>query len=402
MLFRTLFCAVTALCTIPGYTSELPSKITFQSPCLDECRENLSYNQFYLGFCGEYLRDNYFLPLRRDDLPPYFYDWEKHALDVVGMLKGEVTDLDPTFPELPHLASQFTVRDIPVKIESREHAYLFNTRVIESKEGPTLRLVLFSLYGNSQSKDETTIGWDPTSTDELGMAALEVIKALQQHTSVDSMICSSLGSLCLDTLKHVTHDFLPPTIIWNRALTSTWKAGMSMFSTPSNYLLYWATSYLNLYSDPENALADFCAWADQKRVVVIQAKEDTYFSGDSALDPLFFTRLQSAGVELYEGSFLIPMIEVKSHHACRLDMIHNNRNSGSLTENFLPMKNQEPLSECLARHIFMGDEESHTCFIVGGNKDTLDSLVYLHALPLLSSYFKLMKKIEPSTPTDLQ
>jgi len=395
MLFRPLLLALSILAHPPGHTSKLPREITFHSPCLDECREDQSYSHSCLGFCGEYIRDNYFLPLRRSDLPPYLYDWEKHAVEVVGMLKGELCDFDPTFPELPHLISQFTVRDIPIQIKSSKHSYEFNVRVIESKEKEPLRLILFSLYRNSQTKEKETTRWDPTSASEMGMASLEVIKALQQYITVDSMMCSSLGSLCLDTLKHVTHDFLPPTIIWNRGLTSIWKAGQSVLSLPANYLLYWATSYLNLYSDPENALADFCAWANPKRVVVIQAKEDNYFSGDSALAPSFFERLQKANVELYEGSFLVPMIETIAHHACRLDMIHNNRNSGSTTANFLPMKNQEALSDSLAKHILM-EKKGHTCFIIGGNEDTLDTLVYIHALPLLSSYHRLSSKNSPN------
>lgn len=265
--------------------------------------------------------------------------------------------------------------------------------MIESNDDQKLRLVLFSFYYNTQSDGEISSDWNPTSGDEIGLAPLEIIKALKQYISVDSMMCCSLGGISFDALKNVTEDFLPRTIIWNRSLTSTWKAGMSLFSSPTNYFLYWATSYFGLYADPEKSLMDFCQWADQKRVVIIQAKEDSYFSGDSALDPLFFESLRKSNVELYDGLFLIPLLAPRAHHACRLDLILNNQNSGTSTENFLPMEKHDSLSDSIVRNLFM-DEESHTCFIIGGNKDSLDSILYLQALPLLSSYCKLIPNTE--------
>lgn len=371
-----------------GNSSCLPEKILFESPELDRCRTIASYTKSYFASWGEYLRDNYYLPMNLEFIDSYFLDSGAYASEVTQMLKGENPHLDPTFPYISEVIQRFSIRDIPVVIESSDYSYEFNIRVIESKGKKKLRLVLFSFYHNLQSSKEGCSGWDPTSIDEIGMAPIEIMRALKQYISVDSMMCCSLGGVCFEALKNLKEDLLPPTIIWNRALTSTWKAGMSLFSSPMNYFLYYATSYFSLYADPEKSLMDFCKWADPKRVVVIQAKEDAYFSGDSALDPLFFETLRQANAELYEGMFFVPLLSPRAHHACRLDLILNNQDSGTCTENFLPMKKQESLSDSLVRNLFM-EGGDHTCFIVGGNKDSLDSVLYLQALPLLSSYCKL-------------
>lgn len=378
MKMSIVISAVIALLTpLRGNCSELPDKIFFQSSQIDDCRKESSYKNGYCSSWGQSLRDNYYLPLRKEPVDPFLAESGAYASEVTQMLKGETSHLDPTFFYLPQVIKNFTVKDIPVVIENSDHSYTFNIRVLEN---PKLRLVLFSFYDNGD--------WDPTSSDEIGLVPLEIMRALQQYIPIDSMMCCSIGGITFEALKYASDDFLPRTIIWNRALTSTWKAGLSQFSSPLNYFLYWATSYFKLHADPEKSLADFCQWADHKRVVVIQATNDFYFSGDSALGPSFFERMRGANVELYEGKFLIPLLNPRAHHDCRLDMIINNHDFGTSTEHFLPMGKYESLPDCLVRNLFM-PENGHTCFIIGGNRHSMDSILYLQALPLLSSYCKL-------------
>ena len=65
------------------------------------------------------------------------------------MLKGENTHLDPTFPHLPEMIKHFEIREVPVTVQIGKTSYIFQTRVIESKEdvqGKKLRLILYSFY----------------------------------------------------------------------------------------------------------------------------------------------------------------------------------------------------------------------------------------------------------------
>ncbi len=367
----------------------LQDRFYLEDSFIDECRTAQGYNNSYFSSLGEYLRDKYFTPLNQEEfITPYFIDCEQYASNVTHMLKTGEGPFDPTFVNFSQIAKQFFVRDISVELQSSEKIYLFHARVIESRYGSKFRIILFSFNENQEKEGENWISWNPTSCAEIGAGALEVLKAFKQHIAIDSMMCFSLGGVTFDALQYLKEDFLPKTLLWNRCLTSTWKAGLSMVSYPTNCFLYWATSYYGLYANPEQILADYYAQTRDKRLVVIEATEDSYFSRESGLDQDFFDTLSDSGVDLYNGKFQVPLLTPRAHHTCRFDWIVNH-NTGNMTENFLPMNPYETLSDCIVRNLFL-EKEGHTCFIVGGTLDTLDSMVYLHALPLLSSYCKLV------------
>lgn len=84
------------------------------------------------------------------------------------------------------------------------------------------------------------------------------------------------------------------------------------------------------------------------------------------------------------------MVAEAAHHAIRLDWIVNNQEAGTNTECFLPFPKNKTLAEGLTRNILTRTEEDgvHTCFLVGENKDNLDSVTYLQAAPLLAAYLQ--------------
>ncbi len=385
--FRNFLPAILSLLFASSLVGSLPAEIRASSPLLEIWQKECGYENWYFESFGDYIRDRYYMPLNVE-IDSFIENSAAYAEEIMEMLKGENPHIDPTFHGFSDLVDQFSIRDIPVIIQGNARSYTFMTRTIESKENHKLRFILFSFYGNTQSEGGVTSPWSPRSSVEIGMAPLEVLKALQEHIGVDSMMCCSLGGICLDALKHVGEDFLPSTIIWNRALTSTWKGGMSFFSLPQNYMLYLATSYFGLDADPESSLIEFCKRSKPKEIVTIEVTHDRYFSGESALDRSFFEELRNANMEVRQGLFFIPMLAPIAQHACRLDHILNNENTGTSTKNFFPMKKNQPLSDGLIENIF-SKGTGHTCFVIGGNKDNLDSITYLQVLPLLCSYSKL-------------
>ena len=385
-------CYLTLLLPCFLIAEQLQDRITIESPFIDTCRALQSYQNSYFSSLGEFLRDKYFIPLNQmSPAPAYLKDSEQHAIRVMEMLKSKQGPYDPTFSNFAQIASEFTVRDIPIEIQSTEKTYRFRTRVLESVKDQKFRIILFSFNQNQEQEDDKWVPWNPTSCAEIGASSIEVLKALKQHIEVDSMMCVSLGGITFDALQYLEEDCLPKNLIWNRGLTSTWKAGQSLGSYPLNCFLYYATRYYGLYANPEDMLLNYCEKVEQKRLVVIEAKEDHYFSGDAGLSPEFFEGIHQTGVELYNAKFQVPLLHPRAHHACRLDwIIHHD--AGSEIDNFFQMLPCETLSDCIARHLFMSDEKGHTCLIIGGSLDTLNSMVYLHALPLLSSLCKLQQE----------
>lgn len=347
------------------------------------------------------MRDRFYLPLNLQPVEQYFVGCGAYASQFVEMLKGNNIHLDPTYPSLPSMIDHFVVRETPVTVKLEEGSYTFQTRVIESKEeieGKKLRLILFSFYDHFDNEGNP---WNPLTTDELSAASLEVIKAFQNHVSIHSMMTFSLGSLILDGLKHVSHDereLIPKTLILNRSLSSIWKVAAQLYSFPISYLLYQAVYSLGLDADPEKEIVSFFermegnqgSPIEGRKVVVIEAKNDRYFSGNGAFDPSLRESLESTGVEAYQGSFFVPLIADIAHHAIRLDLLFNNDDSGSVTSQFIPIEKNEKVPSSLMRNLMSetDDDGFHTLFIAGGNKDILDSITYLQAAPLMSVFIE--------------
>jgi hypothetical protein len=378
---------------------------------LNEAVKAPTFSSSYIRDMAEFLRDRFYLPLNMNPDCSYLINSGAYAKQFVEMLKGNNPHLDPTFTNLPEMIDHFTIRDIPVKIHLETGSCTFVTRVIESKEtieGKKLRLILFSFYGH-QTEDGSP--WNPLTTHELSSAPLEVLRAFGQELHIHSMMTFSLGNFLLDSLKHVSaHDgeMIPKTLIINRGLASIWKVATQLFSYPVSYLLYQAAYHLGLDANPEKEILDFFdrmqtqtpKSMEGRKVVVLEATLDHYFSGNGALDPEFRDHLENLGVEAYRGSFLVPLIEEHSHHAVRLDFLINNKDSGTTSTHFLPIKHNESLPSSLVSNLMSEVDESgyHNLFIAGGNKDNLNSITYLQAALLMSAFVHQYARPLEETP----
>ncbi len=374
----------------------LPDQIVYESenPFVSGKVKANGVAQNYFSTLGIYLRDRFYLPMRKGPIESFFQQSNIHAENVTKMLKGENQDFDPTFPHLPELSKHYDTRDIPIMIKSGENSLVSTVRIIESKKetnGHKLRLVLFSYYENQQMSGAELSPWNPKTADELSAAPLEVLKALQTHTKVDSMMCFSLGAMALDGLKHLAlkdADLIPKTLILNRPLASIWKVASVLFPW-MKWGLYSLASLYGLNADPEREVVSFHQRVRQpdRRVVAFSVTRDRYFSGAGALDPNFHSQIADANTRVDHGKFFVPLLAEVAQHGHRLDHVINNEGSETDTTNFLNMRPNESVPQALNREVFRTGDD-HTCLIVGGNKDNLDSITYLQALPIIEAHYK--------------
>ena len=202
--------------------------------------------------------------------------------------------------------------------------------------------------------------------DELSGSILDILKAYQSHTLIDSMFCFSLGSLFYDGLKHVAPEesgFIPKVLGLNRGLASIKKVSEQLYSFPFSSILYNSVYYLGLDANPERELIQFFQRIqlhgtpmNHRQVVVIEARHDRYFSEKGKLDEDFSFHLSNAGASVSHGNFFIPMVAEAAHHAIRLDWIVNNQEAGTNTECFLPFPKNKTLAEGLAKNILTQTE----------------------------------------------
>lgn len=340
-----------------------------------------------------YLRDAFYLP----NLLPrasHFEYCDNHAANVSRMLKGKASEFDPTFPTLPLLSDYYTVREIPVAIGP----FVTTARVIESKPEKfekQIRLVLFTFYDNQVVREGALSAWDPKTTDEISAAPLELLRALQQYTAVDSMVCFSLGGMTLDGLKNLPPEnlhLIPKTLILNRILPSIWKVASQLYPV-LKWCLHPIVQLFGLDANPEGEVLAFLERASEsarkQRMVIFEASRDHYFSGPNGLDSDFAARLKAANVQVDYGKFFVPLMAELAHHSCRLDWILNNPDSETDATDFLKMRDHESVAQALVRDVFATeDSKSHTCLIIGGNRDNIDSVTYLQAIPILEAFLK--------------
>ncbi len=199
--------------------------------------------------------------------------------------------------------------------------------------------------------------WDPLSTDELSAAILDILKAYQTQIPIDSMMCFSIGALAFDGLKQVAPEdfhFIPKNLIFNRGLTSIEKVSNRLFSFPVSSILYQLAHFFNLDSNPENELLQFLNRTQQdvpslekRKIVIIEAKHDQYFSGDAGFNPDFSKQIALKGFPTFEGTFFVLIFHPAAHHAIRLDLMINNHNSGTITEKFLPISTNESVASSI-------------------------------------------------------
>ncbi|MCB1107828.1 MAG: hypothetical protein KDK76_07015 [Chlamydiia bacterium] len=356
------------------------------------------YAAGYFSLIGEFLRGKY-LPQLTGVSGSFFTDLTLYLETFIKAFKGESTHYDPTFPDFEKVVNHFTLKDIPIEIRLNEMVFHFTVRVIESKEeigGKKLRLILFSFYDHLVTTSDTLKKWDPKSIDELSGAVIEILKAIQKDGDlIDHLMMFSFGCITLNALKHleVTDPYIPKSIVIDRGFVSSEKIATLMF--PYLYpMVNFVTWLTGLDANPEKELLNFFKRMEVespkslegRQVVIIEAKHDRYFSNESGFDPLFHKHLSETGVSVYRGHYFVgPGIDRISHHAIRKDWMINAEH-GTSSENFFPAPPNESLSDTLASNLFQ-KEGLNTCFIVGGNRDSLNSMTYLQ-MPLLASFLK--------------
>lgn len=379
-------------------SNSFTKSIHFQSERIHDVKD---YTKGYFGITlndtiGKFFRNKFYLPLmkfheeknldgRVEVEDPLFF--EKSTLAYMKtfsmMMKGELDAIDPTFSRFEEVRKNFDVRDIPITIHGKEKDFILNVRIVESKNfglnQDGLRFILFGFNENLEEKNGLIKHWDPKSLEEIAQVPLELIRALKDHAKLNSLVCFSLGALTLEALKDCNEDVLPENIIINRGLTSIRKVSTSVLPFPLSSIVYQICSRWHLDADPENSFLEYLERnpkiASEKKVVLIKATKDRYFSGASDFHPDFFARIKKVVAEVFEGSFSVPYLHPIAHHALRPDWIICHPESGSDIKSFIPMHHSETLADAMNR-FFTKDKRDHTCMIVGGNKDNLDTILY--------------------------
>ncbi len=354
---------------------------------------------------GDTLRDVFYLPYSKLKLDAEIFNpnikSDRDVLVATGkyfshfkdMFTGEVSQADPTFSQFDKFKDHFNVFDTTIKIKSDDAEYHFQIRVVESKDfdgdSNGVRFILFSFYDHKQVKNGCKKDWDPKSLEAIGLAPVEILQALKENdTHIDSLVCFSLGALTLDAVKAVKEDVLPETIIIDRGLTSIKKVSSAVLSWPLHKIIYNLAWCYGLDADPETHfpqhLKALQEKAQNKKIVVIESTVDSYFSGNRGYSPSYIETLKKTGATVYHGKFFIPMMIQRAQHAWRRDHMLNNQLASAQTNDFIESPVNGTLADSLSE-LFTSKEGAHTSFLVGGNKDSLNSLLYT-LTPVLNSY----------------
>ncbi|MCB1116801.1 MAG: hypothetical protein KDK71_10065, partial [Chlamydiia bacterium] len=369
------------------------------SPFVSGDAKTYGYAQSFFPWLGTFLRNKFYLPCFVQPIESFFQHCDTHAKNITRMLKGECSDCDPTFPHLPELKNHYVVKDIPITVTHNNHSIASTVRVIETKpefQGNPLRLILFSFNDNRQTFGDAIGPWNPKTADEVSILPIEILRALQTHTSIDSLMCFSLGGITLNGLKHITPEdsaFIPKTVILNRSLRSTWKVASVLFPW-MKWPLHFLTYLYGLDANPEQEILSFYQRLHtqspdsmkERTVVEFSATRDRYFSAPGDYDETFHQTLKDTQTTVHHGKFFIPLVAEIAHHAMRADHLLNNPDSETDTTHFFTMSPNESVPQTLVREIF-NRGKTHTSLFVGGNRDSLDSLTYLHALPVLEAHY---------------
>lgn len=383
----------------PSHTSNLFNKsIHFQSNRTHGLKD---YTKGYFGSTvnetvGNFFRNKFYLPLLKfyeetdttqhvEAQDPHFFEKStlKYMKLFTKMLKNELPTIDPTFSHFDEIRKNFNIHDIPVTIDGQAKKIILNVRIVESRnfgeDKKGLRFVLFGFNENFEEKCGQVSRWNPKSLEEIAQVPLELIHALKENAELNSLVCFSLGALTLEALKNCREDVLPKNIIINRGLTSIRKVSPAVLPYPLSSIVYHICSRWHLDADPESTFLEYLeknpGIAAQKRVVLIKASLDRYFSGRSDYHSHFYSRVKKVVSQAFEGSFSVPYLHPLAHHALRPDWIICHPESGSDTKNFIPIEHSETLADAI-NNFFCSENQDHTCLIVGGNRDNLDTILY--------------------------
>lgn len=343
---------------------------------------------------GQYLRDRLYFPLIH---PDEGYQWNMNmAKTLYEMLTGnETIPTTQAWPDVEAVRQAFTIKTVPIQVQSGAQTYSFQTYIVESKEkvdGKGLRLVLFSFYGNEKNGEP----WKPQSIQELGYAPVLVLQGLQANGyQADSLDLFSLGAVTFQGLEYLKAEdaaIVPSTIILDRGMSSTYKLAQKLYGFFLRWPLYGAAYASNWDGDPEAACLRFfesLGKTEGRTVIQIEAVKDFYFSGPGGYASDFTQRLNDLGVTTYSGQFYVPCVPERSHHAFSRGLVYNNPGSGTSVENFIEMDPMESLSDALMSQLFLNPAfssgEYHTSLVVGGNAEDLN-IVLMRAFPSLASF----------------
>ncbi len=351
---------------------------------------------------GEFLRNQFYLPLYQRELDDHYVLDQNLASHVCSIIKRPEKNCSK---ELEEIHNHFTLEDKEFKI-SGPIARTFKVRVFEPKnpsQDKMLRVILFSFYGNREISEEVDRRWEPLTISDLSHGPLNVLKALKTYgIHVDSLMTTSLGNVTYEGLKSLdmSQDFIPLTWISNRGLTSIDKVVSQQFSFPKSTLLHKAAQCTDLNANPEKEMLDYLnrrkeSEKDPTDVFIIEAREDSYFSKKGAFSPDFHKKIAATGSSVFRASFYPFPFHTRSHHALSLDHLKFNFLTERLS-NTLPFSTieEESVANFLAREVFLKTmDKCHTCFYVCGNDATIDLGTAREIVPLLTAFLEESQKM---------
>ncbi len=346
-----------------------------------------------------FLRDNFLFPLNRPDLNKACNLLHSEASEFVSRLT--IASDNGRDDELKTVRKYFSISDSKIYVDSDNVSFVFNTRIVESKKpinGKSLRFVLFSFYGHKQITNNKETDWKPLNVQDQALGPLLVMRALKKNgVKLDSIITNSMGNIIIsefDSLSIEDKDLIPGTLIINRGLTSIKKAIIKLYTFPMRQILDCAVRISGWAADPETALINFLndsahhSPLKSRKIILIEALRDHYFSNEGGFDPNFHRQLEATGAKVFRGQFYPACLNERAHHAAPLDYLTNNFVSKIYGKEAMKIEDYESVSDSIARNIFLeGTAESHTNLYVGGNLETLD-MATRGIYPLLASAAK--------------
>jgi hypothetical protein len=358
---------------------------------------------------GLKLRDALYLPRMKQNLSKDLIADQRLAEQYTQALRNPDISCSK---KLKRIRDHFTVRDTVVRLEGTI-VRLFTIRLFESRgavSGKKLCVIIFCYNGNSELTDlGESRSWNPLTIDEVSSSPLSVLRAVQScGIRVDSLFTHSLGNLIFDGLKYLPSgvnplQVIPPTVVINRGSTSVAKVGNRLFLYPLCDLLYGAASVSGWNADAEQELLNFCertAWEgdpSQHEVVMIEAKEDHYFSGDGSFAANIHETIAALGLKIFRGQFWAFPYHQRSHHAMPLKHFVNNSETELVCHSpqHFPLCPDEKMPNAIANNIFFrGEGEWHTSYCTGVADDTLDTCTMRTVMPLLNAFIQEGEKRE--------
>jgi hypothetical protein len=221
-----------------------------------------------------------------------------------------------------------------------------------------LCILQVSLHGHQTKtqEEESWRSWKPSEAVEVGRVFLAFLKKSQRE--VHSLICHSMGSLVLEGLDSEDAD-LPPVLILDRALPSIWKVGCKLYNPIACYSLYGGACISGWAADPEKKLIEFFKKPSQqvtlsnRKVVIIEVREDWYFSGPGAFSEGFIEDLKQAGVPSYRKCFHPNEITYhkRTHHVLPLTELENGHQKDE--DSILPLEPYESVASGIIKYLLL-------------------------------------------------